>query len=58
MQNLKKQNEKLIDLAHFQVEELEERFENCWRGYERVPHETIDPDTGSIVTDYNTKRPC
>lgn len=36
MQNLSKQNEMPFELAHFQVEELEERLENCWQGQEWV----------------------
>jgi|GEM_PF-2081541 hypothetical protein len=32
MQNLTRQDELPFDLAHFQVEELEERLENKWQG--------------------------
>ena len=33
MQKFQTQNE-LLEARHFQVEELEERLENCWRGQE------------------------
>jgi hypothetical protein len=47
MQNLQTQNE-LLEARHFQVEELEERLENCWRGTRK---ETIfiDGPNGSKI---------
>jgi hypothetical protein len=52
-QNLTKQDELPFDLAHFQVEELEERLENKWGNspcYER--HTTTNLETGTDETVY------
>jgi len=40
MENLTK--ELPFELAHFQVEELESRLENCWKGMENQDHGTYD----------------
>lgn len=43
-QNVTKTPEWSNDLAHFHVEELEERFENCWQGKRKdvIPIEMDD----------------
>jgi hypothetical protein len=55
MQNFQKQNE-LLEAKYFQVEELEERLENCWRGEEWVDMGAYN-SSGDWVSDYQ-KVPC
>jgi hypothetical protein len=47
MQKLQTQNE-LLEAKYFQVEELEERLENCWQGT-RKETVTIDGPNGSTI---------
>lgn len=58
MKNLPKQNELPFDLAHFQVEELEERFENCWQGEEWHDVMGKDPWSGTPIVIGRVKGPC
>ncbi len=55
MQKLQTQNE-LLEAKMFQVEELEERLENCWRGEEWVDMGNYN-DSGDWVEN-RQKVPC
>ena len=54
MQNFQKQNE-LLEANYFQVEELEERLENCWRGYEK---QTIRYEQVGQIVEKEVLVPC
>lgn len=56
MQNLTKQNVLPFDLAHFQVEELEQRLENKWGCNEPTVEITENPD--GTFTRTETLEPC
>jgi hypothetical protein len=50
------QNESLVEL--FQVEELEERLENCWNGQETQDHGYWDPNRPGVWVSNEVKVPC
>jgi hypothetical protein len=54
MQNFQKQNE-LLEASYFQVEELEERMENCWNGYEK---QTVTYQQGGYTVEKEILVPC
>jgi hypothetical protein len=54
MQNLQTQNE-LLEAKYFQVEELEERLENCWRGQEK---RTVTYEQGGYIVEKEVLVPC
>ncbi|CAN1576791.1 hypothetical protein MCERE19_04017 [Spirosomataceae bacterium] len=54
MQKLQTQNE-LLEAKYFQVEELEERLENCWRGQEK---ETYTYESGGKIITVEYLVPC
>lgn len=49
-----KQNE-LLEAKYFQVEELEERLENCWNGYEK---QTVSYQQGGYTVEKEILVPC
>lgn len=54
MQNLQK-NYPLLEANYFQVEELEERLENCWRGTEK---QTVTYQSGGNTVEKEILVPC
>ncbi len=57
-QNVTKTPEWSNDLAHFHVEELEERLENCWQGEEWHDVWGKDPWSGEPIVIGRVKGPC